>query len=87
MTKDEVIKELASLVRQSEDAARSNDAGAAAFHDEYESLCTVIDQVNHDRISEIYEYVVGWPRNAKRLRKEAEVFKAAIRLLGASLPG
>jgi hypothetical protein len=81
MTKDEVIKELASLARQSEDAARSNEAGAAVFQAEYDAISVVKNEADDKRILEIYEYIVGWPRNARRLRKEAEVFRAAIDLL------
>lgn len=81
MTKDDVIKELASLARQSDDAARANEAGAAVFEDEYHSLSPAQDETAHERISEIYEYMVGRPREARRLRREAEVFRAAINLL------
>jgi hypothetical protein len=80
MSRDDVIRELTSLAQQSEDAIRANEAGTAAFRDEWERLCTAT-VVNQDRMREIYAYMVEWPREAARLRREAETFRAAIALL------
>lgn len=80
MDRAKIIAELLSLARQSEDAAKANDAGAAGHNKEYEALCRA-SEVDHTRMTELYEYVVGWPRNAKRLRGEAETFRAAVALL------
>lgn len=81
MTDEELIKELLTMSRQSDDAAKANEFGAAAHQTEYDSYFTVQAQDRtdelHSRTLELYEYAINWSRNAKRLRKEAETFRLA----------
>lgn len=85
MNKQELIKELLRLARSSDDAARANEAGAASHRNDFETYFdTPNDQKTqemHDRAMEIYEYNVEWIRNAKQLRKEAETFRQAAKML------
>lgn len=81
MTKEEVISELLSLARQSEDSALVNDAGAACHRAEYEALRSAPNEINYNRMSELREYIILWPQQAKRLRKEKEVFLVSVEML------
>lgn len=83
MSKERVVRELESLIRQSEDTAKANEAGVAAHREEYEKLCTDIS-VNHERISELRSYVVEWEQAAFRFRKEARIFREAISYIKGS---
>jgi len=82
MTRTEIIAELESLARQSENTAQATEAGVAVFEGIYKVLLdSERTQYTQDRINEIYAYAIEWPREVRRQRKEAELFKAAVQML------
>lgn len=81
MEKYEIIKELESLIRQTNDAMQANKAGTATFKKEYEILCTDKNEINRERMDELYTYMVYWTRDVRRLEKEIKVFQSAIDLI------
>ena len=80
MLRDRVIKELESLARQSDDAAEAEEAVVAFFGPKYETALFG-EPPAPERVSELYAYAIERRRQAKRLRHEAAVFKAAVGLL------
>lgn len=81
MNREEIIRELAYMIRRSQDAIVALEAQAAAHRPEYERICTAHGEVDRIRMVELYPYVVGCPRAVQQLRKDAEVLAEAHELL------
>lgn len=74
-----LIAELESLARQSDDAALAEEVVAQTFrpmfHEAFDQPRT---QESFRRATELRNYVFDREANARRLRREAETFRAAI---------
>lgn len=89
----EIIAGLRSCARQSDDAAASCEAQAAHHRPEFDrtlrfpdaaswaDVDRVASKENHERAMELYEHVIDAEREARRLREEGELFRAAARLI------
>lgn len=86
MTREETIEGLLSCARQSDDTAASCEASARHHRPEYEANihCAPPEEVTpevHERTLELYGHVINNEHEARRLRKEAELFREAVRML------
>lgn len=81
----DLITELESMARQSNDAAASCEAAAERHRPEFERNVHVdppdATAETHARAVELYQHVIGSEHEASRLRREAEVLRAAVAAL------
>lgn len=85
MTTTELLKELESMLRQTEDAANSCQAAADYHRPEFKRNVNLAapdtTEAMHDRALELYGHVINNDHEARRLRKEEAVLSKAIRLI------
>lgn len=89
LTRSYVLRELRSSARQSDDAAAACEAGAALHRPEFER-CVHVEPPDatpelHERALELYGQVIHPEHEARRLRREAQVFREAAELLDPNL--
>lgn len=84
MKTNPLCAELLSIARASDDAAASCEAQAARHRPEYERCLVKPSEATpalHQRALELYPHVITAEREAKRLRREAEVMRQAAAAL------
>lgn len=84
MTQEEIISELQSLVRQSNDAVLLNQTVYDTFKplfDEAFDDGKYHDGTTHERVMELYQNVFPMQTQAKRMAKEAKLFQEVIDLI------
>lgn len=82
MTQEEIIAELQSLKRQSEDAFLLNQTVYETFLPLYITQHELLPSKDgHDRAMELYCNVYPYRDQAKRMQKEADFFQATIDLI------
>lgn len=76
-----LLNELRRMARDTDDAIKANKAGTAAHKVEYEAICADPNTVDHERLRELFPYMVLWPQDARRLERERDALLAAVEVI------